>query len=70
MDIVFGLLQHGMLDYICCWFYKAALFCKHNIYSSYAFVSTNSITQGIQIPMLWQPIYALGLDIIFAYTCF
>lgn len=70
MDIVFGLLQHGMLDYICCWFYKAALFCKHNIYSSYAFVSTNSITQGIQIPMLWQPIYALGLDIIFAYTSF
>ena len=70
MNIVFGNIQHGVLDYICSWFYKAALYCKENKNTSFAFVSTNSITQGVQIPILWEPIYALNLDILFAYTTF
>ena len=70
MNIVFGNIQHGVLDYICSWFYKAALYCRENKNTSFAFVSTNSITQGVQIPILWEPIYALNLDILFAYTTF
>jgi type II restriction/modification system DNA methylase subunit YeeA len=70
MNIVFGNIQHGVLDYICNWFYKAALYCRENKNTSFAFVSTNSITQGVQIPILWEPIYALNLDILFAYTTF
>ena len=70
MNIAFGDVQHGVLDYICSWFYKAAHYCQNNINTSFAFVSTNSITQGVQIPIMWEPIYALGLDIMFAYTTF
>ena len=70
MNIAFGNIQHGVLDYICSWFYKASLYCKNNINTSFAFVSTNSITQGVQIPIMWDPIYALNQDIMFAYTTF
>ena len=69
MNIAFGDIQHGVLDYICSWFYKASIYCRNNN-SFFAFVSTNSITQGVQIPVLWEPIYALNLDIMFAYTTF
>ena len=70
MDYAFGSVAHGMLDYIGCWFYKASLFCYNNSSIKYAFVSTNSITQGVQVSNMWEPIYNLGLDILFAYTTF
>jgi type II restriction/modification system DNA methylase subunit YeeA len=70
MNVAFGNIQHGVLDYICSWFYMAAKYCQSNINTSYAFVSTNSITQGSQISVMWEPIYALNLDILFAYTTF
>ncbi len=70
MDVVFGKIQHGMLDYIACWFYKAAMYIKGALKMQYAFVSTNSITQGVQVPMMWNPIFLLKLDIKFAYESF
>ena len=70
MNIAFGNIQHGVLDYICSWFYKAASYCRNDNNATFAFVSTNSITQGVQIPILWEPIYALNQDIMFAYTTF
>ena len=70
MDRAFRGIRHGMLDYIACWFYKAALYCQGYPKSSYAFVSTNSITQGIQIAALWNPIFNLNLEIHFAYKSF
>ena len=70
MNNAFGDIQHGVLDYICSWFYKAALYCRNDNNATFAFVSTNSITQGVQIPVLWEPIYALNQDIMFAYTTF
>ena len=70
MNIAYGDIQHGVLDYICSWFYKAAKYCQNNINTSFAFVSTNSITQGSQIPVMWEPIYELDQDILFAYTTF
>ena len=31
--------------------------------SKFAFVSTNSINQGEQVPMLWKDIFSLNLEI-------
>ena len=70
MDRAFKYVSHGMLDYIGCWFYRAALYCRNYPNTAYAFVSTNSITQGIQTSMLWNPIFNMGLEISFAYKSF
>ncbi|OOY48858.1 SAM-dependent methyltransferase, partial [Solemya velum gill symbiont] len=56
------------LDYIACWFYLVAEYIKGTSSKS-AFVSTNSITQGVQVSMLWPHILH-GLEIGFAYTSF
>ena len=57
------------LDYIACWFYKGARYIK-NINGQLAFVSTNSVTQGSQVAILWPPILSLNLEISFAYSSF
>jgi hypothetical protein len=57
------------LDYVTGWFMKAADFGKHTKSAS-AFVSTNSICQGQQVPILWPLIFATGTEITFAYTSF
>lgn len=57
------------LDYISIWFYKAALFITKTKSSS-AFVSTNSISQGEQIGMLWPYIYDKEVEILFAHKSF
>ena len=54
------------IDYVACWYKKAAnLIQGTNVRC--AFVSTNSITQGEQVPALWQN---LGVQIDFAYRTF
>jgi hypothetical protein len=57
------------LDYVAGWFIKAADYVKSNMVS-YAFVTTNSINQGIQVSILWPHIYSKGLEINFAYDSF
>jgi hypothetical protein len=57
------------LDYICCWFIKASTFIK-NSNCEFAFVSTNSICQGIQVSLLWPTILADDNDIKFAHQAF
>lgn len=57
------------LDYVAGWFMKAAHFAKHTN-SACAFVSTNSICQGQQVPILWPLIFKTGNRITFAYTSF
>ena len=57
------------LDYVAGWFMKAA------DYGSYtptvaAFVSTNSICQGQQVPILWPLIFKTEHEIAFAHTSF
>ena len=44
------------LDYVACWFMKGSLYIDKSKAKA-AFVSTNSITQGEQVAMLWNPIY-------------
>lgn len=57
------------LDYVAGWFMKAA---DYGVQSNAAaaFVSTNSICQGQQVPILWPLIFATEHEIAFAHTSF
>lgn len=72
LDIVFGSKwKHGDIDYVSGWYVKCAeMMLKNNNIKS-ALVSTNSITQGMQVSILWEPLvknYNVGID--FAYRTF
>ncbi|MDF1817401.1 MAG: N-6 DNA methylase [Immundisolibacteraceae bacterium] len=56
------------LDYIACWFIKAAQYLTEN--SRFSFVSTNSLFQGTQVPLLWPFVLGTGAEIYFAYKDF
>lgn len=71
MDIIFkGFKSYKKIDYVACWYKKAADYMKGSSISA-AFVSTNSICQGISIIQLWRPlIQDYGLNINFAIRTF
>jgi hypothetical protein len=58
-----------LLDYVAGWFLKAADYNKATGATT-AFVATNSICQGQQVPALWPAIFATGNEIAFAHTSF
>ena len=58
------------IDYVAGWYFKAAQFIK-NTQTKCAFVSTNSITQGEQVPVLWKPLFEkYNIHIDFAWRTF
>ena len=57
------------LDYVAGWFMKAADYGTFTNAAA-AFVSTNSICQGQQVPFLWPIIFQTGHEIAFAHTSF
>ncbi|MDB4806024.1 hypothetical protein OAG84_03445, partial [Akkermansiaceae bacterium] len=57
------------LDYVAGWFIKAAEYGRQTKTVA-AFVSTNSICQGQQVPILWPIIFESGHQIVFAHTSF
>ena len=57
------------LDYVAGWLMKAADYGR-NTPCVAAFVSTNSICQGQQVPILWPLIFGTGHKIVFAHTSF
>lgn len=57
------------LDYVAGWFMKAADYGVHSNAAA-AFVSTNSICQGQQVPILWPLIFETKHEIFFAHTSF
>ena len=57
------------LDYVSGWFMKAADYGRQTN-SVTALVSTNSICQGVQVPILWPLIFKTGHLISFAHTSF
>jgi len=59
----------GNLDYVSNWFLKAARAIQGRN-SKAAFVSTNSISQGEQPPIMWPAIYDCGVHINFAHRTF
>ena len=60
----------GNMDYVCCWYKKAAELMLASQDTRTAFVSTNSICQGEQVANLWQPLLRHGLHIDFAHRTF
>lgn len=60
--------DHKYFDYVAGWFYKAVQCLEH--FEACAFVSTNSVVQGVQVPILWRPIFERGVHIVFAYETF
>ena len=58
------------LDYVCGWYYKSLEVLKANPAIQAAFVSTNSITQGEQVPAFWSPLLDSGIKINFAHRTF
>jgi len=60
----------GVLDYVAAWYIKAAAYVRVNPAMRVAFVSTNSITQGEQVGVLWSWMLAQGMKIQFAHRTF
>lgn len=59
----------GNLDYVCCWYKKAADLMKDTKIKT-ALVSTNSVTQGESVALLWKPLFESGVHIDFAHRTF
>lgn len=64
-----GVKNCGLLDFVSCWYKKAAELMAGTAIKA-ALVSTNSITQGQQVAVLWEHIFKLGVHIDFAYRTF
>ena len=64
-----GWKNSGNLDYVCCWFKKAAEYIEGTQIRA-ALVSTNSISQGEAIPNLWKPLFQMGVHMDFAHRTF
>ncbi|HEO1839405.1 TPA: class I SAM-dependent DNA methyltransferase [Acinetobacter baumannii] len=67
---IFGSLKgSNNLDYISCWFKKGAELISASK-AKLAFVTTNSVTQGEQVSVLWPKLLQNSIEISFAYTSF
>ncbi len=67
-ELFFG-KNAGLIDYVACWYMKAAQYTKGtNIVS--AFVATSSICQGQQVYPIWTPLLDEGIVIEFGYKNF
>ena len=59
----------GNLDYVSCWYKKAADLMK-GTHIRTALVSTNSVSQGESVAILWKPLFENGVHIDFAHRTF
>lgn len=68
---IFGKIKDVQdLDYVTCWYKLAAAYIQ-NTRIQVCFVSTNSICQGSQVPILWNVLYKdYSIHINFAYQTF
>ena len=68
---VFGLKwkNAGNLDYVSCW-YKKAVDMMLGTEIRTALVSTNSVSQGETVAILWKPLFETGVHIDFAHRTF
>ena len=58
------------LDFVTAWHYTATAYMKAHPRTQTALVSTNSLTQGEQVAILWQPLLDAGVKINFAHRTF
>ncbi len=64
-----GVKGAGLLDYVTAWYFKAADYTKES-HAPIGFVSTNSISQGEQVGVLWGELFRRGVKIRFAHRTF
>ena len=64
-----GMKNVGNLDYVCAWYKKACDYIQVTDIRC-AFVSTNSICQGQQVPIIWKEMFKNGVHINFAHQTF
>ena len=57
------------LDYVSGWFLKAAAYLRM-AKGAFAFVSTSSLCEGLQVPVLWPHVLDANLKIFFAHKAF
>ena len=69
MKSVFEKNYYGSFDYCAAWIFKAAKFLNGSG-AHFAFVTTSSIFQGIQVTPLLEPIFSMGWKFFFAYPPF
>lgn len=70
MDFVFSSFsKYRDLDYISIWFYKGSKYIE-GVNGKLAFVSTNSISQGQQVALLWEKVLRDRIEIFFAHHSF
>ncbi len=67
--VMHGIHGAGVLDFVCGWYILAARYLKETPNRA-AFVSTNSITQGEHVAVLWGEMQRLGMHIHFAHRTF
>ncbi|OYW85429.1 SAM-dependent methyltransferase, partial [Candidatus Saccharibacteria bacterium 32-49-10] len=60
----------GLLDFVSAWYAKSTNIMKQNAKIRTALVSTNSITQGEQVGVLWKYLFEQGVIINFAHRTF
>ena len=65
-----GVREAGFLDFVAGWYLKAAKYLQANPNTQVAFVSTNSISQGEQVAILWDVLLKQGIQIRFAHRTF
>jgi N-6 DNA Methylase len=64
------LKSSGVLDFVAAWYIKASDYIQNNVDVECAFVSTNSISQGEQVGVLWSWLLSQGVRINFAHRTF
>ena len=69
-EVFVGVKNYGNLDYVTSWYKKAIDYLENNPTCEIAYVSTNSICQGIAVPPLWKYVFERGYVINFAYPTF
>lgn len=70
LNVVFpGWKNAGNLDYVSCWYKKAADF-MHGVKIRSSLVSTNSVVQGESVANLWKPLFESGVHIDYAHRTF
>jgi hypothetical protein len=67
-SLMLGRREIRAIDYIVGWFWKASEFIASG--GRFAFVSTNSICQGVQVPLIWPRIIENDQEIFFAHRDF
>lgn len=71
LEVVFSAVTTSWknVDYVGAWLLKAAQYNK-NCHAPFAFVATNSLCQGQQVPITWAILKDMGCRIRFAHTSF